>query len=148
MKKTIKNAALLFLMILILGKSFGQVSCLDIPKMKNYGFFKEKHCKDTIYLGVLQADSLVEIERTYILIENNLYISFINDTIFEIGQFRKFNFVSFYKSGYVRMEKKRYWKSCNIKGNTIDIIDSYSQYDHKYIRLFPSGRLVIKKNKH
>ncbi|OYT10425.1 MAG: hypothetical protein B6I18_09190 [Bacteroidetes bacterium 4572_112] len=139
----IKNTALLFLILLIFGQSYGQENCFDIPKMKNYGFFRIKNCTDTIYLGVLQGDSIAELERIYIKVEKKLYLYIISDTAFEIGQFRKFNFISFSKSQFIRMEKKRYWKSYDTKGNIIDLVDNYSQY--KYFRIFPCFRVVSTK---
>ena len=141
--KIIKNTALLFLLIIIFEQSFGQINRLDILKMKNICFFKERHCKDTIYYGELRNDSIVEIKRIYTLVENKVYISFINDTVTEIGQFRKYNAISFSKRRYIRMEKKRYWKSYNTKGKIFDLVDNYSQ--NNYIRIFPCFRYVKKR---
>lgn len=141
-----KKIILVILTILSWEISHGQDNRTPKQKIKNIGCFMEKDCRDTIYEGVLKNDSIIDIECIYIRIRNKMYVSFINDSVFEIGQFRRFNAVSFFKSRFVRMEKKRYWKRYNTKRRSIDIVDNYSQFAYIYIRIFPCFRLIIRKN--
>ena len=136
----------MILMILFLKYSFGQDSRMQIPKMKDKGFFMKKHCKDTVYLAVLQEDSLINIEHRYIIIDNNYYVSFINDTVISIGKFRRYNLFLSCNKKHIRMEKRRYWKLFDSKRKYFLTIDNYPHIRF-ILRLFPCFRLVIRNKK-
>lgn len=145
-----KKYLIIFILYVVSNCSYGQ-SFEERPIFKTSfsDFLKPKKSKDAIFYGVLDFDndSLVEIKRIYIHAHKNIYFSFVNDSIFEIGKFRKYYFIQCYKSSFILMEKKRYWKLYNTKEKSVEIIDNYAKYKKRHIRLFPCFRIVLDKKK-
>lgn len=138
-----KNLLLLILFWISIQVTFGQD--YPITKMPNEGCFMLKHHKDTIYYGVNHGDSTIDVQRIYIRIDKDIYLSFTSDSTFEAGRFRRLSSVNFGNRQYIAMMKRRYWKQFNFNGQNCTTVDTYLEYKYRYIRILPFVTLVLKK---
>lgn len=140
-----KILIVIFLIFIFIKVSFCQDTNDYLPKMEIHAHYMLKYHKDTIYFGVIRNDSAIEVERIFIRIENSIYLSFLNDSTFEIGKFRRYNVINLCNRKFIEMEKKRYWRLFENESQICRIVDNHLHYQYRYIKIFPFLTLVLKK---